>query len=238
MRLPGCRRFQSHTDPAPQACVVDRDQSPPWKSRSRRSLCCPTWQHFHFTTDLPQLTAFTSPFSRPGATRFSPHDRHAKPCLRSDWARREADPNRPAGLLPMRPIRTWPKPCMGNRLRGNPVHNATIYHLSWQYPRRVTEKPQLAGRCRGHEGCTPQGRHEAPAAAPPESVHLLICPWTLVGTPGAHRSEIEARQLLPLRTTVLRASRLPPHVAADALAHHNSTPSHDPHEWIVSLQPC
>ena len=51
-------------------------------------LCCPTWQHFHFTTDLPQLTAFTSPFSRPGATRFSPHDRHAKPCLRSDWARR------------------------------------------------------------------------------------------------------------------------------------------------------
>ena len=130
-------------------------------------ICCPTWQHFHFTTDLPQLTAFTSPFSRPGATRFSPHDRHAKPCLRSDWARREADPNRPPGLLPMRPIRTWPKPCMGNRLRGNPVHNATIYHLSWQYPRRVTEKPQLAGRCRGHEGCTPQGRHEAPAAAPP-----------------------------------------------------------------------
>ena len=51
-------------------------------------ICCPTWQHFHFTTDLPQLTAFTSPFSRPGATRFSPHDRHAKPCLRSDWARR------------------------------------------------------------------------------------------------------------------------------------------------------
>ena len=48
-------------------------------------ICCPTWQHFHFTTDLPQLTAFTSPFSRPGATRFSPHDRHAKPCLRSDW---------------------------------------------------------------------------------------------------------------------------------------------------------
>ena len=88
VRRPGCRRFQSHTDPAPQACVVDRDQSPPWKSRSRRSLCCPTWQHFHFTTDLPQLTAFTSPFSRPGATRFSPHDRHAKPCLRSDWARR------------------------------------------------------------------------------------------------------------------------------------------------------
>ena len=201
-------------------------------------ICCPTWQHLHFTTDLPQLTAFTSPFSRPGATRFSPHDRHAKPCLRSDWARREADPNRPPGLLPMRPIRTWPKPCMGNRLRGNPVHNATIYHLSWQYPRRVTEKPQLAGRCRGHEGCTPQGRHEAPAAAPPESVHLPICPWTLVGTPGAHRSEIEARQLLPLRTTGLRASRLPPHVAADALAHHNSTPSHDPHEWIVSLQPC
>jgi len=140
-------------------------------------ICCPTWQHFHFTTDLPQLTAFTSPFSRPGATRFSPHDRHAKPCLRSDWARREADPNRPPGLLPMRPIRTWPKPCLeGNRLRGNPVHNATIYHLSWQHPRRVTEKPQLAGRCRGHEGCTPQGRHEAPAAAPPESVHLPICP--------------------------------------------------------------
>ena len=53
-------------------------------------ICCPTWQHLHFTTDLPQLTAFTSPFSRPGATRFSPHDRHAKPCLRSDWARREA----------------------------------------------------------------------------------------------------------------------------------------------------
>ena len=201
-------------------------------------ICCPTWQHFHFTTDLPQLTAFTSPFSRPGATRFSPHDRHAKPCLRSDWARREADPNRPPGLLPMRPIRTWPKPCMGNRLRGNPVHNATIYHLSWQHPRRATEKPQLAGRCRGHEGCTPQGRHEAPAAAPPESVHLPICPWTLVGTPGAHRSEIEAKQLLPLRTTGLRASHLPPHVAADALAHHNSTPSHDPHEWIVSLQPC
>ena len=48
-------------------------------------ICCPTWQHFHFTTDLPQLTAFTSPFSRPGATRFSPHDRHAKPCPRSDW---------------------------------------------------------------------------------------------------------------------------------------------------------
>ena len=65
-------------------------------------ICCPTWQHFHFTTDLPQLTAFTSPFSRPGATRFSPHDRHAKPCLRSDWARREADPNRPPSPLPMR----------------------------------------------------------------------------------------------------------------------------------------
>jgi len=146
-------------------------------------ICCPTWQHLHFTTDLPQLTAFTPPFSRPGATRFSPHDRHAKPCLRSDWARREADPNRPPGLLPMRPIRTWPKPCMGNRLRGNPVHNATIYHLSWQHPRRVTEKPQLAGRCRCHEGCTPQGRHEAPAAAPPESVHLPICPWTVVGAP-------------------------------------------------------
>ena len=38
---PGCRRFQSHTDPDPQACVVDRDQSPPWKSRSRRSHLLP-----------------------------------------------------------------------------------------------------------------------------------------------------------------------------------------------------
>ena len=65
-------------------------------------LYCPTWQHFHFTTDLPQLTAFTPPFSRPGASRFSPHDRHTKPCLRSDWARREADPNRPPSPLPMR----------------------------------------------------------------------------------------------------------------------------------------
>lgn len=41
VRRPGCRRFQSHTDPDPQACVVDRDQSPPWKSRSRRSHLLP-----------------------------------------------------------------------------------------------------------------------------------------------------------------------------------------------------
>gem|GEM_PF-7065258 len=41
VRRPVCRRFQSHTDPDPQACVVDRDQSPPWKSRSRRPHLLP-----------------------------------------------------------------------------------------------------------------------------------------------------------------------------------------------------
>lgn len=154
-------------------------------------------------------------------------------------ARREADPNRPPGLLPMRPIRTWPKPCMGNRLRGNPVHNATIYHLSWQYPRRVTEKPQLAGRCRGHEGCTPQGRHEAPAAAPPESVHLPQLPMRpRVGTPGAHRSERGARQLLPPWTMVFRASYLPPPMWQQA---HSPTriprSNHGSHEWVCRSAP-
>lgn len=84
-----------------------------------------------------------------------------------------------------------------------------------------------------------QGRHESPATTRTESVHLPQLPMSpRVGTPGAHRSERGARQLLPPWTMVFRASQLPPHVATDALAHHNSTPSHDPHEWIVSLQPC
>lgn len=183
MRRPGCRRFQSHTDPDPQACVVDRDQSPPWKSRSRRSHLLPhvaaLLLHNGFTTahsfHIPVFTSRCYSLLTPRQTR------QAMSSIR--LGTEGGSPNRPPGLLPMRPIRTWPKPCMRNRLRGNPVHNATIYRLSWQHPRRVTEKPRLAGGCRCHEGCTPHGRHEAPAAAPPESVHLPICPWTLVGTP-------------------------------------------------------
>ena len=130
-------------------------------------LCCPTWQHFHFTTDLPQLTVFTPPFSRPGASRFSPHDRHTKPCLRSDWARREADPNRPPGLLPMRPIRTWPKPCMGDRLRGKSCsqrdHLPSLVAASTARNRNATAR---RSRRRCHGSCTHKAVTRAPRQLP------------------------------------------------------------------------
>jgi len=72
-----------------------------------------------------------------------------------------------------------------------------------------------------------QGRHEGPATARTESVHL---PPMTHGPVLGHLERIDLK-LRPgnccrygsLWTTSLRTSHLPPHVAADALSHHNST---------------
>jgi len=50
-------------------------------------------------------------------------------------------------------------------VHGNLVPANHLCCPTWQHFYFITDLPQLAGRCRGHEGCTPQGRHETPAAA-------------------------------------------------------------------------
>ena len=141
-------------------------------------ICCPTWQHFYPVTGLPRLTAFTSPFSRPGATRFSPHDRHAMPC-------RAFGLTGHGGSNPKWVHRAYcqcaqnvhAQTVQENRPRGNPVHNATIYYLSRQHPRRATEMPQLAGV----EGDVMEAVHTRPSREPCDNSHGVSA-----STPIAH----------------------------------------------------